>query len=131
MPFTLASATAMLDDLVDGDVYAHLHAAYPATSGNVITGAGYAGVQVTGGWTQTTVGAVRRLTNAAAVQFPTPGGDWTRAGAVGLWDRIDIAVNVGNPPGLLRSLSIPPIDARLNGVVVLAPGAIQIEIEVS
>lgn len=131
MPFTSAGANRMLDGLVVGDVWAHLHAGTPATSGNVVTGTGYAGVRV-GAFRAEVAGQIRRRTNAGSVSFPTPGGAWTRAGAVGLWDRQNIAANPADPPGLLREAALSAgVTGALNDAIVIPAGRIDIEIEVT
>ena len=132
MPFTAAGATRMFDALLVGSLWVHLHADEPVTSANVVTGIGYAGVELTGGFLAETAGSVRRRTNRVAVQFPTPGGDWSRAGAIGIWDRQNIAANPADPPGLIRSARLAtPITAVLNDAITLRIGDFDVEIEVT
>ena len=131
MPFTTAGATRMLDAVFTGDVFAHLHTSDPPTTANTVTGSGYAGVQVTGGFASETAGSIRRRTNNAVVEFPTPGGVWSRAVSIGLWDRLNIAPNPADPPGLVRSASIDALDAVLNDSIQIPAGGIDVEIEVT
>lgn len=131
MPFTNAGAQRMLNALLAGDQYAHLHADTPATTDNVVTGTAYAGVQVTD-WDAEVDGAVRRRTNDGAVRFPTPGGAWSRAGAIAIWDRQNIAPNPADPPGLLRAARLSPgFELALNDSLSFADASIAIAIEVT
>ena len=131
MPLTDAAATRIFNALTGISLYAHLHTADPATSGNVVTGTGYAGVLVAGGWTATSVGANRFRRNTAVVTFPTPGGPWTTATVLGLWDRMNIAANPSDPPRLVRSFALSePIRAAINDSIQFAIGSIFLRIEV-
>lgn len=131
MPFTPAGATRMLDALLTGDLYAHLHTDEPVTAANVVTGTAYAGRQITGRFNAETAIGIRRRVNHEPVQFPTPGGAWTAAGALGIWDRANITPNPGDPPEIIRSMRLTAsVTAALNDHLEFAAGAIVIEVEV-
>ena len=132
MPFTAAGATRMLDGMLAGDHYVHLHTALPATSANVITGPGYAGVLADGGFVAEALGLIRRRKNRRDAQFPTPGGAWTRGAAIALWDRANIAANPADPPGKIREALLPEaITGELNDAITLEAGAFTVDIEVT
>ena len=132
MPFTSAGATRMFDALLVGSLWVHLHTDEPVTSANVITGIGYAGVQIMGGFLAETAVGLRRRTNGGLIRFPTPGGAWPTAAAIGIWDRHNIAPNPADPPGLLRSARLAePVTGALNDAITIEIRDIDIEIEVT
>ena len=83
---------------IPANYYFSLHSADPgATGASELSGNGYARVAVapgTGSWSApATNGAVREISNSAAITFPTAtGSDWTAATHFGVWD----ASTVGN-----------------------------------
>lgn len=82
---------------VPTNYYISLHSADPGLTGaSELTGSGYARVAVspaTGSWAApATNGAVREISNAALIVFPTASANWTAATHFGIWD----AATVGN-----------------------------------
>lgn len=82
---------------VPANYYISLHSADPALTGaNELTGNAYARVAVataTGSWSApATNGAVREISNAALIVFPTASANWTAATHFGIFD----AATVGN-----------------------------------
>ena len=132
MPTSLTGANIILEGILTGVLYAHLHLEEPITTGNVITGLGYAGVTYPDRWELFTDGAVRKVRNRDVLSFPSPGGDWGRAGALGLWTKANIAPNPADPPLLIYQAPYPnPFVATLNGTIQIAAGAITLGIEVT
>ena len=119
-----------LDAIVSGTLYVHLHTSDPPSLTNSITGTGYAPVEVIGGWTASSEGAFRVRSQTAHVHFPTPGDDWDRIAAIGLWDRASLTPNPANPPLLIQADAIPPVDAVRDYTVVVPAGRLRIRIEV-
>ncbi len=89
---------------VPANVYVSLHTADPtdAGTGAEVTGGAYARVTATTGTSGTGAGAVfgapaasgaaQRVSNAAAITFPTPTANWGTVGFFGIWD----ALTAGN-----------------------------------
>lgn len=116
--------------LVSGAIQASLHTTTGAPrSSNQITGSGYVPVSIpSGAWRQTTPQAgVRRLSNRATINFPTPGGAWTRAVWLALWN----GAPTSDGSNLLMRADIADFTAARDGAVQFLPGDLSIDAEVT
>lgn len=110
-----------------GTLHVALHTADPPTGTNEITGTGYATVSIPStGWQLTTPSTgVRRLSNSGIVRFPTPGGAWSRARAVGVWTAASASGS------LLHHQAVSDFTAARDGALNLLRGGLTLNFEVA
>lgn len=126
----MALSPAMADKMFNGfraaTRYVSLHSGRP-TAGNRISGPGYAPVTIAQNqWTLADGVGKRLLRNTDAVQFPTPGGNWTEPTYAALWDRQPTAQDAV----LLRSKAVDVKQPIADTLVAFAAGELRFEIVV-